>query len=665
MSLFLYSLIILSVSVFLLLFTSRLKRITGGIFLTSTTAGGILAMISAVDVLINGNAANFRLGLRMPVGEFYIGLDPLSMFFLFAISILFLLSGIYGYFYLKDSNKTYLNVHYSIYNLSFIALMILVTAKNAVLFLIAWEVITICAYFLIIFYDEKKEVRRAGYLYLIAAHTGTFCLLIMFLLMQHNTAISAGEAGSLNFDQMMAVPFSLPLAGLIFVLGILGFGVKTGFIPLHIWLPHAHPAAPSHVSAILSGVMIKIGIYGLMRIILIIKVFPEWCAIMLLLIGMISGIGGVLYALGQHEIKKLLAYHSIENIGIITLGMGIGLWGQIEHNELVSLLGYAGALLHVFNHAIFKGLLFLSAGSLIKSTHTGEMDKLGGLLKYLPWTGHLFLIGSLSICGLPIFNGFISELLVYRALFENMFYLKINAIVFCSFAIISLSLIGGLAIACFAKAFGVIFLGNSRSIQNVEVRENSLFMCAPMVVLGGICLWIGLFPRVMVTFALRAASMVSSFDLSTIREGIIISPLISMGFILAILIWTIGILVLLKKISMRFSRMERAQTWGCGYSMPTSRMQYTSSSFAEPILRIFRNVLGFYTRGNKPMGYFPEESEVSSHVTEVSEDIIFRPIFCFLKFLSAKLRIIQIGFVQLYLFYIIVFLLILLVWKIV
>ena len=233
----------------------------------------------------------------------------------------------YGYGYLKDDRKKNLSIHCAIYHVTLISLMLVVTAKNVVLFLVAWEMMALSSYFLITFYDEREAVRKAGYLYLIATHAGTFCLWIMFLLM-------ARQAGSMNFDQMALASFPLPLAGVLFILGIIGFGVKAGFIPLHIWLPHAHPAAPSHISAVLSGVIIKMGIYGLMRIIAIIKGFPEWCAVVLLLIGMISGVGGVLYALGQHEIKKLLAYHSIENIGIITLGLGIGLWGQIAHHEL-------------------------------------------------------------------------------------------------------------------------------------------------------------------------------------------------------------------------------------------------------------------------------------------------------------------------------------------
>lgn len=656
MSLFLSSLFTLCLGAFLSVFLTRSRAISGVIFLGTLIPGCLLGAVAALGVLIHRVPMDYRLNSRMPAGEFYLGVDPLSAFFVLTITILFLCAGVYGYGYLKSDKERNLSAHYALYHVALISLMLVVTAKNAVLFLVAWELMAISSYFLITFYDEEESVRKAGYLYLIATHTGTFCLWVMFLLM-------ARQSGSMNFDQMALASFPLPLAGVLFVLAVLGFGVKAGFIPLHIWLPHAHPAAPSHVSAVLSGVMIKMGIYGLMRIILIVKDFPEWCAVTLLLIGMISGIGGVLYALGQHEIKKLLAYHSIENIGIITLGLGIGLWGQISHNEFTALIGYAGALLHVFNHAVFKGLLFLSAGSLIRSTGTGEIDHLGGLLKKLPWTGHLFLVGSLAICGLPLFNGFISEWLVYRALFEGMFHFKFNGIVWSALAVVSLALIGGLAAACFVKAFGAIFLGNSRSIDMTRVKENSALMCVPMAALGGICAWIGLFPSVMVLFALGAAATMTSSLISSATEGVIIAPILTAVLVLSLLIGTIAILTLLKRIAMKFLPVERAQTWGCGYSMPTSRMQYTAASFARPLLEIFRNVLGYRVKGNKPEGYFPSEGKVSSRVTEAAEDLFFRPAFEFIKSLSAKLKVIQCGYTQWYLLYIFIFLLILLLWK--
>ena len=658
MNFFLSGLSILCLGAFLSVLTTRSRLFSGIVFLVTLISGCLLGATAALGVLIHRIPVVYRWDFRMPLGEFYIGLEPLGAFFLLAIAVLFLLAGIYGYGYLKDDAKRNLSAHYALYHFLLISLMLVVTAQNAVLFLVAWEMMALSSYFLITFYDEREAVRKAGYLYLIATHTGTFCLWIMFLLM-------ARQAGSMNFDQMALASFPLPLAGVLFILGIIGFGVKAGVIPLHIWLPHAHPAAPSHISAVLSGVMIKMGIYGLMKVILIVQGFPEWCAVVLLLIGMVSGVGGVLYALGQHEIKKLLAYHSIENIGIITLGLGVGLWGQIHHNEFAALIGYAGALLHVFNHAIFKGLLFLSAGSLIRSTHTGEIDHLGGLLKKLPWTGHLFLVGSLAICGLPFFNGFVSEWLVYRALFEGLFHFKLNGIVWSSLAIISLALIGGLAAACFAKAFGAIFLGNSRSIDVTRVKENSALMCVPMAVLGGICLWIGLFPFTMVSFSLRCAATMTSSTISSMAERMIIAPLSTVVLVLLVAIEIMAILVLFKRISMKFLPVERAPTWGCGYSMPTNRMQYTAASFAQPLLEIFRNVLGYRVKGSKPKGYFPGEGKVSSHVTEAAEDLVFRPAFELIKSLCAKLKIIQYGYTQLYLFYIFTFLLILLVWKMV
>lgn len=656
MNFLLCSLSLLSVSSLLIFLTAPLKKISGYLFLASLTAGCLGGLIASLSVLVSPLAISYRLNFRMPAGEFYIGMDPLSAFFLLVIVIVLFLAGIYSYGYLKDYGEKNLSLHFAIYQVLLISMMLVVIAKNAVLFLAAWEMMAVASYFLIIFYDEKESVRKAGYLYLIATHTGTFCLGIMFLLMAHHS-------GSMSFDQM-TIPYPLPLSGLLFVLGILGFGVKAGFIPLHIWLPHAHPEAPSHISAVLSGVMIKMGIYGLMRIILIVNNFPEWCAAALILIGAISGVGGVLYALGQHEIKKLLAYHSIENIGIITLGMGIGLGGQIYHNEPVAVIGYAGALLHVFNHAIFKGLLFLSAGSVIRAVHTGEIDHLGGLLKVIPWTGYLFLIGSLSICGLPLFNGFISEWLVYRALFEGMFHFKVGALLFSGLAVVSLALIGGLCAACFAKAFGAIFLGNSRSANIIQSIEDSLFIRVPMAALGVICVWVGLFPRAMVSFALEAASTIPSVQISPIVKDTVIVFLLMAVPVLFVLIAIIAILIIFKRSAMKLLPIERAHTWGCGYSLPTARMQYTASSFAEPILRIFSRVMGYRVKG-KPKGYFPKEGEIASQVREASEDFIFQPVFKFIKALSASLKIIQCGYTQVYLLYIFVFLLALLIWKMV
>jgi hydrogenase-4 component B len=685
MSLFITSLHILTAAAVLMLLLAGFKKVCGYIFLSSLAAVCSVGLVAAANVLcLKTLPPDLRAPWHIPFGEFYLGMDFLSAFFLLLFFILALAAGIYGHGYLRDcAGKRNVAAHYSFYHLLVISIMLILVAKNAVLFLIAWELMTVASYFLVTFYDEKESVRRAGYVYLIATHTGTFCLLIMFLLM-------GSQTGSMNFDQMMTAQFPSTISAALFVLAVMGFGVKAGFIPLHVWLPHAHPAAPSHISALLSGVVIKIGIYGLMRIISIVKDFPAWCGVSLLVIGAVSGVCGVLYALGQHEIKKLLAYHSIENMGIITLGLGMGLMGQSFHQESVAFIGYAGALLHVFNHAMFKGLLFLCAGTVIRATDTGEIDHMGGLLKRLPWTGHLFLIGSLSICGFPFFNGFISEWLVYQALLGCVFHFDIYGVVFSCLGGASLALIGGLAALCFAKAFGTIFLGRNRSMEQHDdqessatasrlsraaeipwqnhtisfpIRQESGFMSrGPMVGLAAICIWEGLFPGRMVAFSLQAAQSVTGMVMPLLAKGIF-NPLSAAIFVLLIGVIIYVVLSVLRNFLLRGRPLRQTETWGCGYAQTSPRMQYTASSFAEPMLRICRTLLVFKVQTVKLKKYFPAGTQLNSSVLDASEYLFIRPMLSWIKTFSGKFNWIQSGHTQRYLLYIFFFLLILLAWK--
>jgi len=377
----------------------------------------------------------------------------------------------------------------------------------------------------------------------------------------------------------------------------------------------------------------------------------------------ISGVGGVLYALGQHEIKKLLAYHSIENIGIIALGLGIGMIGHAYHQETVSFIGYTAALLHTFNHAVFKGLLFLSAGSVIQSTHTGDMEQMGGLFKWLPWAGHLFLIGSLSICGFPLFNGFISEWLVFRSLLEGIFHLDIFGIIFSSMAIGALSLIGGLAALCFAKAFGVIFLGRSRSGEEHHYKEGDLIMHGPMVLLAAICLWVGTFPATMVNYAFQGTQAVTGSPIPAVLKSAIIGPLLMAMKVLMYGGIIFVALALLRKILTMGYPIKLAETWSCGYGKLSGRVQYTASSFAKPILKIFRSILFFKVEAVSPKGYFPSGTKLVSCVKDASEYFFFRPFYYLIKRFSRKLKWIQSGHTQIYILYILFLLVILLIWK--
>ncbi|MCX5681886.1 MAG: proton-conducting transporter membrane subunit, partial [Candidatus Omnitrophica bacterium] len=422
----------------------------------------LLGLAAVTLNFINGQTVSFSLPLSIPYASFSLEIDLLSAFFLLPIFFLSALAAIYGAGYLKSwYGKKSIGTSWFFYNLLVASMAMVVIARNSMVFLFFWEMMTVASYFLVTFENEKSSVRKAGLMYLVASQLGTAFLLVLFILLGR-------EAGSLDFNRFQISAGILP--SVIFFLAIVGFGTKAGFMPFHIWLPEAHPAAPSHVSALMSGVMIKTGIYGLIRVLMFLGPPPAWWGGFLIVIGIICGILGVLFALAQHDLKRLLAYHSIENIGIITLGLGLGLLGMSIHSPVLMILGWAGGLLHVLNHALFKGLLFLGAGAVVHAAGTREIDCLGGLLKRMPSTGICFLIGSAAICGLPLLNGFVSEFLIYLGSFYGI---GISASVFLAVLgiIAALAVIGGLAVACFSKAFGIIFLGEPRTSHGQDAHE--------------------------------------------------------------------------------------------------------------------------------------------------------------------------------------------------
>jgi hydrogenase-4 component B len=337
--------------------------------------------------------------------------------------------------------------------------------------------------------------------------------------------------------------------------------------------------------------------------------------------------------------------------------------GTTYHQESIALVGYAGALLHVFNHAIFKSLLFLSAGSVIRSTGTGEIDDMGGLLKFLPWTGHLFLIGSLSICGLPLFNGFISEWLVYRALFDGAIYFEESGKILAVLSLVSLALIGGLAAACFTKAFGVIFLGQNRSHEKKVIQENPWTMWGPMAFLAALCVWVGLFPKTIVSFSLASAHFLASIKPIPAEIDIYLQPILFITRVFYVFFLVLILLILIRAFLAGRSSERRAGTWACGYASFSPRMQYTASSFAEPVLRFFKSVTSFKIHVVRSGTYFPKELRLSSKVTDAPEHFIFRPVYVLLKIFSKTLLKLQSGHIPQYLFYILLAVVALLLWK--
>ncbi|NTV28686.1 MAG: hydrogenase [Candidatus Omnitrophica bacterium] len=548
-------------------------------------------------------------------------------------------------------------MHIFFYLLLALALVVVITANNVILFLGAWEVMTVATYFLIVFNDEKAATRKAGFLYLIATHCGVFCLFLMFFLMSH-------ISGSMNFDAIARTSFSPVVAGTIFCLALLGFGIKAGLLPFHIWLPHAHPAAPSHISALLSGVAIKTGIYGICRILWIMGALPDWCAYVLLIMGVVSGVMGVLYALGQHELKKLLAYHSIENIGIIVLGLGVGSLGRGHQMPFLTVIGFGGALLHVFNHSLFKGLLFLGAGAVIQKTRTGEMDRMGGLSKVMPLVSVLFLVGALAICGLPLFNGFISEFIIFFGLFQGLIHLPLPGAAACALGILALALMGALALACFTKVYGTVFLGRSRRAgEPVMPGDPSRWMTIPMLILAGSCVWIGLAPETMGRIAFSGGEYIAHLDSSRFNLDQVMAPLSGVIGGAFVFLALGSLLIFLRRFLLRRLSVPVNETWACGFSQVTPRFQYSSASFAYSIVNFVKALLLSRRHGGQLDTIFPGKAHVSSSVHDAAEESMFRPLLSRLGGVSKILDDNQVRHTQWYLMYIFLFLIFLLAWK--
>jgi hydrogenase-4 component B len=376
-------------------------------------AGCASGVVQAVRVLATGNSTSLTIRAWVPGGDWVVGVDALSAVFLIAIFAVGAASVAFGAPYMdaeRDHRPVWF-VHAAV-GVLIAAMALVVTAQSIVVFLGAWELMAIASYFLIVVEYEKVEARRAGLIYLVATHTGTLALFAMF-------ASWGAVADDWTFRSLAAAaPVLGSGASFVFLAALFGFGVKAGLVPFHFWLPPAHAAAPSHVSALLSGVVIKTGIYGLLRVITMLGPPPAWWGWLVLLVGVASAVLGVLWALAQHDLKRLLAYHSVENIGIILMGMGIGALGTAHGRPLIAVIGYAGALLHTVNHALFKSLLFMGAGVVYRVTGTRNMEALGGLARKLPLTWLAFLVGSTAIIGVPPLNGFVSEWLVYQGIFR-------------------------------------------------------------------------------------------------------------------------------------------------------------------------------------------------------------------------------------------------------
>jgi hydrogenase-4 component B len=622
----------------------------------STVIGCIIGLIPVLQTIFYGSTTTIHLVWDIPLGSFFIKLDPLSAFFILPILFLSGLAAIYGREYMMAyRDKKWLGLSWFFLNLLIASMVFVCLAHNAILFLVSWEVMALSSFFLVAFEYEKEDVRKSSWIYMYFSYLGTAFLLPMFLIL-------GSSSGSLDFDGFTK-GLSSSMANVCFILALVGFGTKAGMMPFHVWLPVAHPAAPSPVSAIMSGVMIKTGIYGLVRTLTVLGMPPLWWGYLLLAIGITSGVLGVLFALAQHDLKRLLAYHSVENIGIILIGIGVGMIGWSSGMPIVAALGFAGGLLHVINHALFKGLLFLGAGSVFHSTHNLDIDHLGGLIKKMPYTGLFFLIGAVAISGLPPLNGFVSEFVIYIASFSGAMSMNANSSLALIGAIAGLALIGGLAAACFTKAFGIAFLGEPRSKDAENAHESSPWMTVPMMILAAACIVIGLLGAAIILFISPVIGVVLGNPYSGEIQ-------IASNYLLYVTIGSIAFIILLLAIAglrnflLSRNSVDTSGTWDCGYAAPTARMQYTASSFAQPIIDLF----GFFIRTKKkiniPDSYFPSVSNFETHTPDIGREMIYKPMFKTIETFFGRIQIMQEGRIHIYVLYVVVTLLILLFWNV-
>lgn len=606
-------------------------------------AGG-LGIIPCLKVLAGGANLRFHIPWEMPFGSFSLLLDPLSAFFLVPIFGLGALTAVFGAEYLLCSHEEKNHgISWLFFHILWSSMVLVVLAGNGLLFLLAWELTVLSSFFLVIMGGNGEEKCRAGWVYLIASHLGTGFLIVLFLLLSR-------ETGSLDFDSFVSAAYSSEKnRSILFFLALIGFGTKAGFIPLHVWLPEAHPAAPSHVSALMSGVMIKTGIYGLVRTLFFLGAPSLWWGWTLLIVGLASGILGVLFALSQHDLKRLLAYHSVENIGIIALGIGLGLLGLTHQNTLVAVLGFGGGLLHVLNHAVFKGLLFLGSGAVLAQTETRDIDRLGGLLKKMPWTGASFLVGCLSICGFPAFNGFISEFLIFMGAFQAVLSGTASLVAPGILIILGLSLIGGLAAACFAKAFSIVFLGTPRSLAAEQAHEVSFAMKIPMAILACLCALIALASPFLLEILGNILRGHPQFSTGTDFSGVFalaLKPLMMISGSSIALFVLLSLAFYLRKRLLAGREIGQTVTWGCSFAKPTAAMQYTGSSFAQPLTNLFNSVLKTESHLIGLHGYFPQKASFKSHTSDLFETKMFSPIFRLISSFLHQFIWIQNGVVQ-------------------
>jgi hydrogenase-4 component B len=647
-------------------FALLLSGAPGRLLPAGSAAGSALVGLVLGVLCLGGRGPAVQTGDLLPIAGLALRVDGLSAFFLVVIGIVGATTAIYGIGYSKPYTGRYsLRLLGSMLNVLLLSLTLQVVADNGLTFLVAWELMSLSAYLMVLTEHDRPGTIRAGQWYIALTHAGFAALTAMFLLL-------AGGDLTASFAGIRGTALAPGVRNAAFVLAVLGFGAKAGVIPLHVWLPMAHPVAPSHVSAIMSGVVIKMGVYGLVRVLVdLLGGGPAWWGGVVLGLGAASALLGVLYALMEHDLKRLLAFHSVENIGIIFIGLGAGLMFHAYGLGALAALGIVAGLYHTINHACFKGLLFLGAGSVLHATGTRNMEEMGGLIKPMPRTALFFLIGACAISALPPLNGFASEWLVFQALLGGWSIPQPEVAVIMPVAVAMLALSSGLAAACFVKAFGVSFLAIPRTAEAAAAHEVSSSMQIGMSVLAAMCVALGLVPAVIVRLLTGVLEGLGSF-LSPAPAPLVGRLSVSGAFgEISLPLVALGLVVLggLVPIALRLAGLNRrprfSSTWGCGRILQTPRMEYTATAFAEPLRRVFaalyRPTDDVTIDAHPGSKYFVQSIAYRSEIDPWFERVIYRPFIAALRVAADRVRRLQAGSLHLYLVYVTLALLALLI----
>ncbi len=618
---------------------------------------GALADVALGTLGLGGGVTPTVSASFLPLTGFALRVDGLSAFFLIVIGIVGGASAVYGFGYSAAYEGRYsLRLLGAMLNVLLLSLSVQVMADNALTFLLAWEAVSLSAYMMVLTEHDRPDAVRAARWYIAVTHAGSAALVAMFLL------LAAGDLTT-SFAAMRSSVLAPRVRDAAFLLGLFGFGAKAGVVPLHVWLPMAHPVAPSHVSALMSGVVIKMGVYGLVRVTIdLLAGGPAWWGGLVLALGIVSALLGVLYALMEHDLKRLLAFHSVENIGIIFIGIGAGLMFQSYGLATLAALGIIAGLYHTLNHACFKGLLFLGAGSVLHATGTRNMEEMGGLIKPMPRTALFFLVGACAISALPPLNGFVSEWLVFQALLGGSAIPQPEVAVIMPVAVAMLALTSGLAAACFVKAFGITFLAIPRSPHAEHAHEAPRSMQVGMAALALTCVALGLAPSFLVPvfgavlpagggFAPAAVTFTLGLPLRVPGAvGEMSPPLLALGLLLLLALVPLGL-----RLAGAERRLRVGDTWGCGRIGQTPRMEYTATAFAEPLRRVFAGLyrptrdlsIDFHPESK----YFVQSIEYRSEIHPWFERVLYDPLRRGLRVASTWTRRLQGGSLHLYLVY--------------